>query len=417
LAYRARRSKGIKTKLSRQQNSNPFEIAAVEAPDVEATARRRAFLKWGLIFCFWTVLGLLYTSQFYVRTLMEGMNHSFWRMLAWQLLGCWYWWVAFTPLILWLGRRFPIEKSSWKRSLPVHLVACTILAAIHSAVVVISTIVIRPFDEMMRLRPFAEMFRGRLGDEFHLELIVYGMILGVGYAFSYYGRYRERELRASQLESQLARAQLHALKMQLHPHFLFNTLNGIAGLVRDQKNKAAVSMIAGLSDLLRHTLENSGRQEVTLREELEFLELYLDIQQMRFPDRLNVQMKIAAEALNAQVPNLILQPLVENAIKHGVSLRASTGTVGVTARRDDGFLEMKVYDDGPGLGGKAQTGEERSSGSGRSSGIGLTNTRARLQQLYGERYRFDVQDRAEGGVEAVIMIPLRLEGNNSDDER
>jgi two-component system, LytTR family, sensor kinase len=313
--------------------------------------------------------------------------------------------VAFTPLILWLGKHFPVEKHSWKKHLPLHIVACTTLAAIHSAVVVISTSIFRPYDEMMKGRPFAESFWDRLASEFHLELIVYGMILGVGYAFSYYRRYRERELRASQLESQLAQAQLQALKMQLHPHFLFNTLNGIAGLVRDQKNKAAVSMIAGLSDLLRHTLENAGKQEVPLREELEFLELYLDIQQMRFPDRLNVQMKIATEALDAQVPNLILQPLVENAIRHGVALRTSAGTVGVSARPDDGFLEMTVYDDGPGLNRQLSATER---GGASASGIGLSNTRARLEQLYGERYRFDVHDRDEGGVEAVIMIPLRL---------
>jgi hypothetical protein len=363
-------------------------------------SRRGWLLKWGLIFCFWTVLGLLYTSQLYVGLRMEGMNHPFWLLLAWQLVGCWYGWFVFTPFILWMGRRFPIELSSWKRTLPVHLVACTVLATIHSAVVALSMIVFRPYEEMMRLRPFMDMFRGRLSSEFHLELIVYGMILGVGYAFSYYRRYRERELHASQLESQLAQAQLQALKMQLHPHFLFNTLNGIAGLVRDRKNKAAVNMIAGLSDLLRHTLENAGKQEVPLREELEFLELYLDIQQMRFPDRLNVQMRIAPEALDARVPNLVLQPLVENAIRHGIALRASSGTVGVSARRDDELLEMKVYDDGPGLRREWRIED--------SEGIGLSNTRARLQQLYGERFRFDVHNREEGGVEATIMIPLRL---------
>lgn len=383
-------------------NSKPSE-AAIEVADITASARPRWLLQWGLSFCFWTVLGLLYTSQLYVGLRMEGMDHSFWRLLAWQLLGCWYGWFIFTPLILWLGRRFPIERSSWKRNLPLHLIACTVFAAIHSAVVVTSTIIFKPYEEMMRLRPFRQMWQGRLASEFHLELIVYGMILGVGYAFSYYRRYRERELRASQLESQLAQAQLQALRMQLQPHFLFNTLNGIAGLVRDQKNKAAVSMIAGLSDLLRHTLENAGKQEVSLREELDFLELYLDIQQMRFPDRLNVQMQIAPEALDAQVPNLVLQPLVENAIRHGVALRASSGTVGVSARRDDGLLEMKVYDDGPGL--KPQWRVED------SEGIGLSNTRARLEQLYGERYRFDVHNRDEGGVEAIIMIPLRFAGS------
>jgi hypothetical protein len=385
-------------------NSKPSQ-PATEAGETADAARRGWLLKWGLNFCFWTVLGLFYSSQLYLGLRMEGMNHSFLRILAWQLLGCWYGWVVLTPLILWLGKRFPIERASWKRNLPLHMAACALFAVVHSAVVVISTLVIRPYDVMSKPRPFAEMFRGRLSSEFHLELIVYGMILGVGYAFSYYSRYRERELRASQLESQLAQAQLQALRMQLHPHFLFNTLNGIAGLVRDQKNKAAVSMIAGLSDLLRHTLENAGKQEVPLREELEFLELYLDIQQMRFPDRLNVQMSIAPEALDAQVPNLVLQPLVENAIRHGIAMRASSGTVGVSARPDDGLLEMKVYDDGPGLQPQWRIEE--------SEGIGLSNTRARLEQLYGERYRFDVQNRDEGGVEATIMIPLRLVGRET----
>jgi two-component system LytT family sensor kinase len=355
---------------------------------------------WVVIFGVWTVLGLLYTSQLYLGLRSEGMSHSFWRLLVWQLVGCWLPWAVVTPPILWLGRRFPLEKSVWARSLFIHLPVCVVIAALHTAWFAFLTIEIKPFDEMSKPIAFSNMFWGRFTSQFHLELIVYGMILGIGYAIDYYGKYRERETRASQLEAQLAQAQLQALKMQLHPHFLFNTLNGIAGLVRDNKNKIAVQMIAGLSDLLRHTLENSGKQEVSLREELEFLELYLDLQQMRFPDRLNVQMRIAPEALDAQVPNLVLQPLVENAIRHGVALRATSGTVGVSARRDDGLLEMKVYDDGPGLKREWRIEE--------SDGIGLSNTRARLEQLYGDRYRFDVHNRDEGGVEAVIMIPLRL---------
>jgi two-component system LytT family sensor kinase len=369
--------------------------------EAEDRSRHRWLLKWGLIFGFWTALGLFYSSQLYIGMRMKGMDHSFWRILVAQLVGCWYGYFLATPVILWLGERYPIERSSWRRSLPVHIAAFAIISLFHSATVVASTILIRPFDEMTSTRPFREQFWGRWTSEFHLELIVYGMTLGVGYAFSYYRRYREREFRATQLESQLAQAQLQALKMQLHPHFLFNTLNGIAGLVRDHENKAAVNMIAGLSDLLRHTLENAGRQEVPLREELDFLELYLDIQQMRFSDRLRVQMEIAPETLDARVPNLILQPLVENAIRHGVARRISSGLVAVSARRTDGLLQIKVYDDGPGL----QAGWRME----QSGGIGLANTRERLQQLYGPEHRFDVRNREEGGVEATLMIPLRLE--------
>jgi LytS/YehU family sensor histidine kinase len=242
------------------------------------------------------------------------------------------------------------------------------------------------------------MFLGRAMSQFHLDLLIYAATLGVSYAVSYYFRYREREFRATQLESQLTQAQLQTLKMQLQPHFLFNTLNGIAGLVRDNRNKAAVNMIAGLSDLLRYTLENAGKQEVPLKEELAFLELYLDIQHMRFSDRLQIEMQIEPETLDALVPNLILQPLVENAIRHGTSRRAALGTVGVSARRDNGSLRIQIYDDGPGL--------QRDDGAKAVEGVGLSNTRARLAQLYGERQQFTLTERESGGVAATLVIPF-----------
>jgi two-component system LytT family sensor kinase len=380
----------------RSLDSKSTEVVVLHDPD----SRRAWLLKWGLIWSFWTMLGLLYTSQVYIAMTLEGMHHSFWRMLAWQLLGCWYFWPLMTPLILRLGRRFPLERGTLKRNLPVHLAASTILAAVHSLQVSLSTILFRPFDQMMRPRPFWTGYWGRFFEEYHLELIAYGMIIGVGYAFDYYARYREREFRASQLEAQLAQAQLQALKMQLHPHFLFNTLNAIAGLVRDRKDKAAVQMLAGLSDLLRHTLENAGKQEIPLREELDFLELYLDIQQMRFSDRLKVQMEVAPETLNARVPNLILQPLVENAIRHGIAARVSSGLIAVSARLVNGLLQLKVEDDGPGL--KRDWRMED------GTGLGLSNTRERLEQLYGREHRFEVRNREGGGVEATLVIPWRV---------
>jgi two-component system, LytTR family, sensor kinase len=272
------------------------------------------------------------------------------------------------------------------------------------------TIYLSPFDPDPR--PFWEKFYGRLTSQFHIDLLIYGGVLGTSYAVGYYARFREREVRATQLEARLAQAELQALKMQLHPHFLFNTLNGIVGLVRDHKNSAAVEMIAGLSDLLRYTLDGAGRQEVTLREELEFLDLYLGIQQKRFPDRLRVEMSVEPDTLEALVPNLILQPLVENAIRHGVSRRAAAGTVGVSASREGGTLHIKVYDDGPGLrrgaNGNPEAGETDETHEGAASGgIGLSNTRARLRQLYGDAQSFEVSDRAAGGVEASLSFPLR----------
>jgi two-component system, LytTR family, sensor kinase len=191
--------------------------------------------------------------------------------------------------------------------------------------------------------------------------------------------------------------------MQLHPHFLFNTLHAISSLVREQNNKVAVSMIAGLSGLLRHSLENIGRQEVSLREELEFLELYLDIQQMRFSDRLKIEMNVEPETLDAAVPNLILQPLVENAIRHGISPRLAGGLIELSTRNENGILEIRVTDDGEGL-----QHEWRAESSG---GIGLANTKARLEQLYGAEHRFHVRNRAGGGVEALLAFPFRTATN------
>jgi LytS/YehU family sensor histidine kinase len=187
--------------------------------------------------------------------------------------------------------------------------------------------------------------------------------------------------------------------MQLQPHFLFNTLNGIAGLVRDNKNQAAVSMLVGLSDLLRYTLEHSDRQEVELREELKFIKLYLDIQQMRFSDRLKIEFDIDPESARALVPNLLLQPIAENALRHGVERSTTASVVGIRSTVVGDLLRLTVVDDGAGLPDNWQLKG--------SSGIGLANTVARLEQLYGSQHRFDISNRDSGGVEVMIEIPLR----------
>jgi two-component system, LytTR family, sensor kinase len=367
-----------------------------DSAQVDSKPKKR-LVKWTIIVGFWTFFGLLNATQLYLGVLMEGIRLPLWRVVVTNLLG-WWPWIPATPIVLWLGRRFPIQRGTWWRVLPVHFLACLLICAAHFVVFTYVASLFSPFGEPRTPRPFWEVLLGRAMNQFHLDLLIYAATLGVSYAVSYYFRYREREFRAAQLESQLAQAQLQTLKMQLQPHFLFNTLHGIAGLVRDNKNKAAVSMLAGLSDLLRYTLENAGKQEVPLKEELEFLELYLDIQQMRFSDRLKVQMQIEPETLDALVPNLILQPLVENAIRHGLSRRAAAGTVGVSAQRDDGLLRIRIHDDGPGL--------KRDDGSMTVEGVGLSNTRARLSQLYGERQEFTLAERETGGVEATLVIPF-----------
>ena len=252
--------------------------------------------------------------------------------------------------------------------------------------------------------PFLAQYSWLFDSWFHIDLIVYWAIVGLAYARSYYQRYRERELRAAQLEALLAKAELQALKLQLHPHFLFNALHAVAGLVRRGENADAVRMIAGLSDLLRYVLDSADRQLVPLAEELAFLERYLDVQRLRFGDRLSAEIDAAPDTLGLEVPILILQPLVENALEHGLARRAGPGHLRLTARREGDRLALRLRDDGRGLAGGGAGGE----GTGDGAGVGLENSRARLRELYGEGSALTLRD-AEGGPGAVaeLILPAR----------
>ena len=357
------------------------------------------WLKWALIFGFWTFFSFLYANQIYFEMLHSpGMHHSWWRIAFWQLL-VWYSWGGLSPLVLKLGKVFPCEGPSWWRGLLIHIAAGALLSAVHTAAATSLKMLVRPFDVWSDTHPFLVQYQVGLRNFFLFDFFVYWAILGVGYAFDYRKKYREREAQAAQLKAQLAQAQLESLKMQLHPHFLFNTLHTIAGLVRSNERRPAVNMIAGLSDLLRRTLESADEQEVPLREELKFIELYLEIQKVRFSDRLTVRLEVTPESEDALVPNLILQPLVENAIRHGISLDNSAGLIVIDAYRDDETLHIRVYDDGPGLQSGWRMGE--------SEGIGLANTSERLKYLYGTRHRFDLRNGPDGGMTASIAIPFR----------
>jgi two-component sensor histidine kinase len=364
-------------------------------------AARGGWLKWGVLFGFWTFFSFLYANQIYFEMLHNPrMHHSWWRIVFWQLT-VWYIWGCLSPLILGLGRRFPCEGRSWLKGLPVHLSAGVLVAAVHLAAATSLRMLIQPFDVWSDTRPFLLQYQEELRNFFLFDFFIYWAILGVGYAFDYRERYRERESVAAELKAQLAQAQLESLKMQLHPHFLFNALHTIAGLVRGNEKVPAVNMIAGLSDLLRRALDNADEQEVALREELKFIELYLDIQKVRFADRLTVRMEVAPDALDALVPNLILQPLVENAIRHGISLNDSAGVIVINAYCDgDRKLRLSVCDDGPGL----QSGWRME----QSEGIGLANTAERLKHLYGAEHRFELRNGESGGMTVSITIPFRI---------
>jgi LytS/YehU family sensor histidine kinase len=230
---------------------------------------------------------------------------------------------------------------------------------------------------------------------FHENIITYWGVLGIQAGFRYYRGFQERELHASELKAQLVRAQLNALKMQLQPHFLFNTLNAIMVLVRQQRGRQAEEMLARLSDLLRCVLEDVEAQQISLRRELEYLRLYLSIEQVRFHDRLGIEIQADDSALDAAVPHMGLQPIVENAVRHGIGRVAAAGTIRIFASRSNENLVIRVEDDGPGL-GAADLAEVR--------GIGLANTRARLHQLYGDAANLKVVN-GERGVIATMTLP------------
>jgi two-component system, LytTR family, sensor kinase len=382
---------------------------------VAAEFMRKRGTIWILFFLLWLVLGVLSASTFLVelprlrRTAPPpGMLSMAGRTFLFQL-ATWLAWVVLAPVALWLRRRWPLERGALKRALPVHLLAVMLLCAVHSGLVLLSRWLIIQAGQWFPDEQLTALLTYWWVRDLPFCVLFYGLILGIGSALDYYRQFRERELRASQLEAQLAQAQLQMLKMQLHPHFLFNTLNGITGLVRDHDNAAAVQMLVGLSDLLRQTLDNSGKQEVRLGEELEWLELYLKLQQIRFSDRLQVSIEAAPETLDALVPNLIMQPLVENAIRHGLQPRAKPGSVSLFARRSNGRLELRVCDDGVGLPEGWQMANNK--------GLGLLNTEARLQQLYGADFVFEVHNRAGGGAEALLAIPLRQASTSNRNEQ
>jgi two-component system LytT family sensor kinase len=358
----------------------------------------RTYLKtWVIISAVWVILGLIWAGPIYFE--VQGMNHAAWRIFTWGIL-LWFAWAPLTPVMAWLARRFSLVGEKWLRNLAVHLPAFVLISAAHSAAGTALLLNLKPYDDMgpnpMSFWPrFISRTTGQLGS----DLLIYGGVIGICYALDYYRKYREREYLATRLEAQLAQAQLESLRMQLHPHFLFNTLNGIVGLVRDNKNQTAVNMLVGLSDLLRHTLEHSSKQEIELRHEINFIKLYLSIQQMRFSDRLRIQYDIHPATTKAMVPNLILQPLTENALRHGIARSADSGTVGISSALENGHVRLTVYDDGAGLPDDWQMKS--------SAGIGLANTAARLQQLYDDDHQFDIRNRPAGGVEVTIVLPFK----------
>jgi len=366
------------------------------ALDLPISVRPRYGVPWPLVLLVATLLGIVSTTLAWQLTMSLERTATYFRWLV--VLNCayWYTWAALTPTIVWLSQRFRFERQGLIRAIAVHLPAVVIFSLAHiGAMEGAQWYLVTSEGGVYAWWPQAQ--RAALVN-FDWEMMTYWAIVGLSHALLYYRESRDRELRASQLETRLVEAQLKTLQQQLHPHFLFNTLNAISALMH-RDVAAADRTLVRLSDLLRLTLERLGEHEVTLDEELDFLRKYLDIERTRFADRLIVRFEIENETLQALVPTLLLQPLVENAIKHGVARKAGAGHIDVTARRDNDKLWIEIRDDGVGLSEDALTALHK--------GIGVSTTRARLQHQFGADYRFEFHRMAQG-VAVIVAVPWRV---------
>lgn len=344
---------------------------------------------------FWTIFAAFSVLTGYAEFRVLGRPIP-WGFILITRLPDWYFWAFMTPVIFWLGRRFPLVREKLAYNLLIiHLPLGITISSLHIFIVSFIWYYFMPLQGPYNPSLFEIFIR----TSYFLanSLILYWGILAVHYVFEYSRMVRQRELQAAELKTQLSQSQLRALQMQLKPHFLFNTLNSISALTHNNP-KAANDMLARLSELLRISLKNEDIQEVPLERELNFLSIYLGIEQIRFQDRLTVTFNIEPQALRALVPSLILQPLVENSIRHGINRRRGKGSIDIYAAKVGNSLTLRVRDNGLGLSKNPLDFKE---------GVGLANTRNRLQKLYGAEHQFIISAADKTGVEAAIVIPFR----------
>jgi two-component system LytT family sensor kinase len=379
-------------------------IGSAASHDAQATPRenRGKFRVAAKVLLIATLLGLFFAAQTYYSAASFQKPVSWGQALYWAF-GDWYEWALLSPVILWLCRRFQFDRRSWPKSLPVHLVGGLLLSGVHATLCALAAVL----EGWVAGTPtlFGREVHKLLANRTHFNLAVYTVIVCAWHAWDYHRRYSEREEQATELSARLAQAQLQALRMQINPHFLFNTLNSISSLMLKDVNSAN-RMIVRLSELLRLTLEISNDQEVPLQRELELLRRYVEIEQIRFGDLLKVKIEVEPATLHANVPNLILQPLVENAIHHAIEPQAAGGQIELRCARSNGSLVMQVSDNGQGN-SSLKTNSAEVSNQARQR-IGLNNTRQRLQKLYGTHQSFELVQNPTGGMTAKIIIPFQL---------
>ncbi len=337
---------------------------------------------WAFVSAAWFVPAILAALKEYAQGLLAGGDPPGARVIVWQA-GDWLIYAFLTPGVFWLARRAPLVKGAIARRIPLHLAASILLCAGWAIGGALLSLVL--FGDT----PYGGGVLSWFLTSLPFGVAVYFAVLGVEHAVTYF-------IRARDSETQLAEARLGALRMQMQPHFLFNSLNAITVIVRDRDTATATRMLEQLGEMLRRVMRADRPQEVSLADELSFVRQYLDIEQLRFSDRLRPEFAVQPDVYGAAVPEFLLQPLVENAIRHGLAKRGTATLVRVEARREAEELVLSVIDDGPGLppGGVAE-------------GVGLGNTRARLATMYGSRARLDLEEAPGGGARAAVRFPYR----------
>ncbi len=367
---------------------------SADISEMDWPSRRISLFK---IFAVATAFGIFSGLQAYnYITLFTDRKQPFHILLALNIT-YWYAWAVLVPGMLWMARRYRFGRHTWKRAAAMHVGGVVVFTLAHAALAVTCRVLImKAFAgrDVSWWMYFQELFFLN----FDWEMMTYWAVVGLSHALDFHRESQERELTAAQLRTRLAEANLQALQRQLHPHFLFNTLNTISALMH-RDTEAADATLERLGDLLRLTLDRVGTQHVTLQDELDFLRKYLEIEKTRFGDRLQVHTEVDLDTLDAAVPNLVLQPLVENALRHGIGPKIGGGRVEITARREGDNLRLEVRDNGVGLTSEAF-----------NTGVGLTNTRSRLEHLYGDRYRFECHTPPGGGLLVTVVIPFISEG-------
>jgi two-component system, LytTR family, sensor kinase len=379
-----------------------------ESNSISQSSRGYSRILWIASFVAWALIAFADSASMYAIARSASQPTTFWNLLRLPLLRDMIF-AFLTPLVFILSLRYPLQKKNWGHRIPAYFLGGLAFSVVHTFVRSLSPIYgATPRDNM---NVFVNWSTYSFSPNWILfwRMLLYNVVNNITFSYLpivliahitwYYQRLRERELRASQLEAQVTKARLDSLRSQLQPHFLFNTLHSISALMLTDVH-AADRMMTLLSDLLRMSLENVGFQTTTLQRELEFVTKYLEIEKVRFGDRLNVVVNVDSEALDAEVPHLLLQPLAENAVRHGIARLSSPGEIRIVASLDDSRLRLEVRDNGPGL--KASGTDQP------GTGLGLKATQLRLRTLYGEGQQFTIRNVPEGGVEVCVQIPLHM---------